>query len=359
MNKPGNQLVVDNLHLQYGDNLILKGVSMTLNPGEVVALLGASGSGKTTLLRSVAGLEQPSRGRIAIGDAVLFDSAAGVDIPVEKRNLGLVFQSYALWPHRTVFENVAYGLRLRTTPAAEIGERVTQALGNLGLGQLAERLPHQLSGGQQQRVAIARALVYNPPVVLMDEPLSNLDAKLREEARAWLRELIVRLGLSALVVTHDQTEAMAMSDKILLLNFGQIEQQGTPEDMYNRPQTQFTAEFMGSNNRLPGTIAEVADGRALIAGDGFRLWGSTRGKIAVGAKATGIIRLERMKTASAPGENRIPAELVTAMFMGDRSEHLFKLGGLRLRGYSTGAHERGDGFLELPADDLWVFAAAD
>ncbi len=229
---------------------------------------------------------------------MLFDGDAGIDVPVEKRNLGLVFQSYALWPHRTVFENVAYGLRLRNVPAAEIGDRVTQALANLGLGALAERLPHQLSGGQQQRVAIARALVYNPPVVLMDEPLSNLDAKLREEARAWLRELIVRLGLSALVVTHDQTEAMAMSDKILLLNFGQIEQQGTPEDMYNRPQTQFTAEFMGSNNRLPGTIAEVAADRALLAGDGFSLWGRPRGKIAVGDKATGIIRLERMKTAS-------------------------------------------------------------
>ena len=227
MNKPASKLVVEDLHLQYGDNKILQGVSMTLNPGEVVALLGASGSGKTTLLRSVAGLEQPSRGRISIGDTVLYDGAGGIEMPVEKRNLGLVFQSYALWPHRSVFDNVAYGLRLRGITAGEIDSRVNLALTNLGLGALAARLPHQLSGGQQQRVAIARALVYNPPVVLMDEPLSNLDAKLREEARAWLRELIVRLGLSALVVTHDQTEAMAMSDKILLLNSGRIEQQGT------------------------------------------------------------------------------------------------------------------------------------
>jgi iron(III) transport system ATP-binding protein len=353
MNKPANKLVVQDLHLQYGDNQILKGVSMTLNPGEVVALLGASGSGKTTLLRSVAGLEQPSRGKITIGDSVLFDSAAAIDMSVEKRNLGLVFQSYALWPHRTVFENVAYGLRLRSIPANEINERVTQALTNLGLGALAQRLPHQLSGGQQQRVAIARALVYNPPVVLMDEPLSNLDAKLREEARAWLRELIVRLGLSALVVTHDQTEAMAMSDKILLLNFGQIEQQGTPDDMYNAPQTQFTAEFMGSNNHLPGTIAEVANGRALLAGEGFRLWGARRGGLKVGDKATGIIRLERTRMASAPGENRVAAELITAMFMGDRREHLFKLGELRLRCYGEAGDS--DRWLELPADDLWLF----
>ena len=354
-NKPVDKLVVENLHLQYGDNPILKGVSMTLNPGEVVALLGASGSGKTTLLRSVAGLEQPSRGRITIGGAVLYDSEAGVDMPVEKRNLGLVFQSYALWPHRSVFDNVAYGLRLRAIPASGIDERVNQALTNLGLGALAKRLPHQLSGGQQQRVAIARALVYNPPVVLMDEPLSNLDAKLREEARAWLRELIVRLGLSALVVTHDQTEAMAMSDKILLLNFGKIEQQGTPEDMYNRPQTQFTAEFMGSNNHLPGKIAQIADGRALLAGDGWRLWGAARGPMAVGDAATGVIRLECTRIASSEGADCVKAELVTDMFLGDRKENLFKLGELRLRCYGNVPPGTRECFLELPPEDLWVF----
>ncbi len=356
MNKPMNKLVVDNLHLQYGDNPILKGVSMTLNPGEVVALLGASGSGKTTVLRSVAGLEQPSKGRIAIGEAVLYDSDAGIDMPVEKRNLGLVFQSYALWPHRSVFENVAYGLRLRGIPTSEIDERVNQALTNLGLGALAQRLPHQLSGGQQQRVAIARALVYNPPVVLMDEPLSNLDAKLREEARAWLRELIVRLGLSALVVTHDQTEAMAMSDKILLLNFGKIEQQGTPEDMYNRPQTQFTAEFMGSNNHLPGKVAQTSNGRALLEGDGWRLWGAARDTLRVGDAATGIIRLERTRIAAGPGEGRVQTELVTGMFLGDRKENLFKLGALRLRCYGTVPSANGECFLELAPEDLWVFA---
>jgi iron(III) transport system ATP-binding protein len=354
-NKPVDKLMVENLHLQYGDNPILKGVSMTLNPGEVVALLGASGSGKTTLLRSVAGLEQPSQGRITIGGAVLYDSEAGVDMPVEKRNLGLVFQSYALWPHRSVFDNVAYGLRLRGIPASGIDERVNQALTNLGLGPLAKRLPHQLSGGQQQRVAIARALVYNPPVVLMDEPLSNLDAKLREEARAWLRELIVRLGLSALVVTHDQTEAMAMSDKILLLNFGKIEQQGTPEDMYNRPQTQFTAEFMGSNNHLPGKIAQIADGRALLAGDGWRLWGAARGPMVVGDAATGVIRLECTRIASSEGADCVKAELVTDMFLGDRKENLFKLGELRLRCYGNVPPGSRECFLELPPEDLWVF----
>ena len=349
-----NKLVVDDLHLQYGDTQILKGVSLTLDPGEVVALLGASGSGKTTLLRSVAGLESPSRGRISIGESVLYDGAAGVDMAVEKRSLGLVFQSYALWPHRTVFENVAYGLRLRGTAAADVDTRVNQALHNLGLGHLAQRFPHQLSGGQQQRVAIARALVYNPPVVLMDEPLSNLDAKLREEARAWLRELIVRLHISALVVTHDQTEAMAMSDRILLLNFGKIEQQGTPEEMYNRPQTQFTAEFMGSNNSLPGTIGEVANGRAMLEGEGWRLWGMARGDLKPGDSATGIIRLEHTQIANGAADNRIRTEVVTGMFLGDRRENLFKLGALRLRCYGA-APAAGECWLELPRDALWVF----
>jgi iron(III) transport system ATP-binding protein len=349
-----NKLVIDELHLRYGDNPILKGVSLTLSPGEVVALLGASGSGKTTLLRSVAGLEQPAAGRIAIGDAVLFDGAAGVDLPVEKRNLGLVFQSYALWPHRTVFENVAYGLRLRGTAAADVDRRVEEALTNLGLAALAQRLPHQLSGGQQQRVAIARALVYNPPVVLMDEPLSNLDAKLREEARAWLRELIVRLHISALVVTHDQTEAMAMSDRILLLNSGRIEQEGTPEEMYNRPRSQYTAEFMGSNNHLPGRVVQVAEDRALLEGDGWRLWGVARGELEVGSVATGVIRLERTQIATGSGDNRLRAELVTGMFLGDRRENLFKLGALRLRCYGKPAAS-GESWLALPPEDLWLF----
>jgi len=265
-----------------------------------------------------------------------------------------VFQSYALWPHKTVFENVAYGLRLRDTAASEIETRVNEALRNLGLGAMAKRLPHQLSGGQQQRVAIARALVYNPPVVLMDEPLSNLDAKLREEARAWLRELIVRLNLSALVVTHDQTEAMAMADKILLLNGGRIEQQGTPEELYSRPQTQFTAEFMGSNNHLPGKVAQLVDGRAMLEGEGWRLWGMARGDLKPGDRATGIIRLERTQIANGASENRIRTELVTGMFLGDRRENLFKLGSLRLRCYGV-TPASGECWLELPRDALWVF----
>ncbi|MGE5337582.1 MAG: ABC transporter ATP-binding protein [Gemmatimonadota bacterium] len=349
------ELVVDDLHLRYGDNPILKGVAMTLARGEVVSLLGPSGSGKTTLLRAVAGLEVPHQGTIRIGDKPVFDGARGIDVPAERRNLGLVFQSYALWPHKTVFDNVAYGLRLRGVAAGEAAQRVRAALDQLSLGQLSERFPHQLSGGQQQRVALARALVYNPPVILLDEPLSNLDAKLREEARAWLRELIVRLQLSALVVTHDQGEALAMSDRILLLNAGRIEQQGTPEQMYSAPETLFAADFMGSNNRLPGRVAEVRDGAALLEGEGWRLWGTAKVGAAAGRDGVGMIRLERMRIAEAAGDNRLAAELATSMYLGDRWEHLFAIGAARLRAYGDRPLATGRHWLELPRESLWVF----
>ena len=351
-----NKLNVQDLHLSYGDNAILKGVSMQLQQGEVVSLLGPSGSGKTTLLRAAAGLEVPHRGSISIEGRTVYDGSAKNEVPAEKRNLGLVFQSYALWPHKTVADNVAYGLKLRRVPGAEIKLRVDTALKNLGLGHLGERLPHQLSGGQQQRVAIARALVYNPPVILMDEPLSNLDAKLREEARAWLRELILNMKLSALVVTHDQNEAMAMSDRILLLNNGIIEQQGTPQEMYGTPKTLFTADFMGSNNRIEGKISEVRDGAALLSGSGWTLWGEMRGGIkASGADATAMIRIERVRVADGPGDNRVKLPLVTSMYLGDKWEHLFHLGEMRLRAYGHAPLAAGEHWLEIPRGDLWVF----
>jgi iron(III) transport system ATP-binding protein len=302
------ELTVENLHLTYGTNPILKGVSMVLNRGEVVSLLGPSGSGKTTLLRAVGGLETPHKGTIRIGDKVVFDGDKGFEVPAEARNLGLVFQSYALWPHKTVFDNVAFGLKLRKVSSDDIASRVKKALDELSLGHLADRYPHQLSGGQQQRVAIARALVYNPPVILMDEPLSNLDAKLREEARAWLRVLIVEMQLSALVVTHDQAEALAMSDRILLLNNGVIEQEGTPQEMYSNPRTLFTADFMGSNNRLKGRVAQVLEGaRCSRVRDGSsgaapaRRHGRSRGHRDDSARARAI--------AEGPGENRVEPEL--------------------------------------------------
>ncbi|PHV38301.1 ABC transporter ATP-binding protein [Janthinobacterium sp. BJB304] len=356
-----NELTVNELHLDYGTgaaaNQILKGVSMHLQKGEVVALLGPSGSGKTTLLRAVAGLESPKAGTIQIGERNVFDGAQHFEMPAEHRNLGLVFQSYALWPHKTVFDNVAYGLKLRKMGSTEIAARIKEVLTQLGLGHLGERYPHQLSGGQQQRVAIARALVYNPPVILLDEPLSNLDAKLREEARAFLRELIVRLGLSALMVTHDQGEAMAISDRILLLNNGKIEQQGTPQSMYETPDTLFTAEFMGSNNRLPGKVVQRDGSAVRLLVDGASMQGVARGAN-VGTEVTTMIRVEEVKISATQVDNAIELPLLTCMYLGDRWECLFERGGaenISLRAYSRHKLEAGKYWLHMPADKLWVF----
>ena len=351
------ELSVENLHLTYGDNPVLKGVSMELKRGEVVSLLGPSGSGKTTLLRAVAGLEKPTSGTIAIGKTRVYDGNPRSEIPAEERNLGLVFQSYALWPHKTVFENVAYPLKLRKVAAAEIKQRVQTVLEQLGLGHLGSRHPHQLSGGQQQRVAIGRALVYNPPVILLDEPLSNLDAKLREEARVFLRELIVKLGLSALMVTHDQNEAMAISDRILLLNNGVIEQQGTPQEMYGSPKTLFAAEFMGSNNRLHGTVSALENGRARIEGASWALWGMAGEGVSVGEEATAVIRVERLRIASAPEENMLALPLLTSMYLGDRWEYLFRTEGddFAIRAYGSALRDAERCHLTLPVNDLWIF----
>jgi iron(III) transport system ATP-binding protein len=356
-----SELSVNNLYLDYGSgasaNQILKGVSMELQRGEVVALLGPSGSGKTTLLRAVAGLESPKSGAIRIGERSIYDGERDLEVPAEERNLGLVFQSYALWPHKTVFDNVAYGLKLRKMSSSDIAERVKKVLPQLGLGHLGERFPHQLSGGQQQRVAIARALVYNPPVILLDEPLSNLDAKLREEARAFLRELIVRLGLSALMVTHDQTEAMAISDRILLLNNGKIEQQGSPQSMYATPDTLFTAEFMGSNNRLPGQVIQRDGTRVTLQVDDATMHGTARGSN-VGADVTTVIRLEQVRISHTQTENAIKLPLLTCMYLGDRWECLFHRGGINeisLRAYSPYKLEAGEYWLQLPEENLWVF----
>ena len=286
---------------------------------------------------------------------MFYDATRKIDLPAEKRGLGLVFQSYALWPHRSVFDNVAYGLKLRGTPAAEIKMRVEKTLTRIGLGNLAERYPHQLSGGQQQRVAIARALVYEPPVILLDEPLSNLDAKLREEARAWLRTLIVTLGLSAIHVTHDQVEAMAIADRVILLEGGAVAQEGSPTALYNEPAILFAAEFMGSNNRLEGKLVENANGRATLEVFGERISGKSRTQAATGGKATGIIRLERVKCGSSPGPNRLKMELKAPMYLGERWELVFARENLTVRGYAEAPLGPGEHYVEFPADALWVF----
>ena len=240
----------------------IRNANIDLAPGTFFTLLGPSGCGKTTTLRCIAGLETPDEGTIRVGGEPLFDSAAGTSVPLHRRNIGMVFQSYAIWPHMTVFENVSFPMRvskLRKYNGREIDAAVGEALESVGLGGYAKRSATQLSGGQQQRVALARAIVHRPKLLLLDEPLSNLDASLREEMRTELKRLQRDLGVTAVYVTHDQSEALAMSDTIAVIDKGRMVQVGSPRDIYFRPATEFVAGFIGHTNILRGTL-EADDG---------------------------------------------------------------------------------------------------
>jgi iron(III) transport system ATP-binding protein len=349
------ELIAEKISKRLGGVEILRKVSFHLDRGEILTLLGPSGSGKTTLLRSVAGLERPDEGKITLGGKIVFDAAAALEVPAERRGLGLVFQSYAIWPHRRVYDNVAYGLRLRRVDRAEIKIKVEHILARLGLEEMAMRYPHQLSGGQQQRVALARALAYGPAVLLLDEPLSNLDAKLREDARHWIRALIKDTQSAALYVTHDQTEALAIADRILVLNAGEVEQEGTPEEIYARPNGRFVAEFMGSNNRLDGKIVEVEPHRARLGGEGWTLWGKLGGAKRPGDEAAGLIHVERVHLAESGGDNHLRMNLKSASYLGERWEYLLVAKGLQIRVWGQEALPLGDFWVGFPADALWIF----
>lgn len=254
-----SDLSIAHLRKTFGAAVALDDVTITARDGEFLTLLGPSGCGKSTTLWSIAGLHDPDAGTIRAGDDVLFDAASGVNRPAEDRNCGVVFQSYAVWPHMSVADNVGYPLKLRRVKGPARRARVAEMLALVELGPYADRYPHELSGGQQQRVALARALAYEPRLLLLDEPFSNLDAKLRERARDWLRALQRRVGVTTVFVTHDQDEALSMSDRVVVMDGGSVLQVGTPEDIYMRPETLFVADFVGGANVLAGE---------LVAGDG-------------------------------------------------------------------------------------------
>jgi spermidine/putrescine ABC transporter ATP-binding subunit len=255
------RIAVDNLTKRFGPLAAVSDVSLAIEEGEMFTLLGPSGCGKTTLLRLLAGFYTPDAGEIRFGERVVND------VPPHERGIGMVFQNYALWPHMSVAENVAYGLKLRKVSASERSARVLAVLEKVGLTGLGDRYPGQLSGGQQQRVALARALVLNPQMLLLDEPLSNLDAKIRVQVRSEIRKLQKELGITAVYVTHDQEEALAMSDRIAVFSLGKVCQVGPPKALYERPATRFVADFIGINNLVEGTVRSIEGPHASLRAD--------------------------------------------------------------------------------------------
>lgn len=292
----------------------VKDANLEVAPGELVTLLGPSGCGKTTLLRMIAGFEEPTSGDIVFGERRMNDVAPN------RRDAAMVFQSYAIFPHLSVYENVVFGLRLKKLPAGDLEARADKVLAMSGLTSMAGRSPNQLSGGQQQRVALARAIVMEPRVLLFDEPLSNLDAKLRDQMRIEIRELQHRLGITTLYVTHDQTEAMSISDRIVVMNGGVIEQIGTPLEVYARPATRFVAEFIGKAN-FP--VASVVDAQTVELAS-IRLPVAHAG--APGSRVTLVLRPEAIALSASSGD--FPGTVRRAMFLGNVAEYLVEVDGL-------------------------------
>jgi iron(III) transport system ATP-binding protein len=332
----GDFLTVERLAVNYGPIAAVDGVDLAVRQGEHVTLLGPSGCGKTTTLRAIAGLETPSAGRIVVEGAAVFDAAKGLSTPPEKRGFSMVFQSYAIWPHMTVAENVGFGFRVRGIARETARPAVERALSLVDLSAYADRSASQLSGGQQQRVALARAIAYDTKVVLLDEPLSNLDAQLRIAMRGELGELRRRLGFTAIYVTHDQEEAFALSDRIIVMRAGRIEQRGTPVDLHRAPRTRFVASFLGMTNILDAEIRplgganDMAEAR-LSAGLVLRARDPHANGAAAGAGAIGFRPIDvRLEAGTAePGQGS--AGVVTrSLFLGDVAQYYIRSGPIEI-----------------------------
>ena len=312
-------------------------LSLSVADGEFVTLLGPSGCGKTTTLRCIAGLERPDSGEIRIGGDVVASPERGIHLNPEDRNIGMVFQSYAVWPHMTVFDNVAYGLRVRRAPSAVIKERTTRALELVGLGQLADRYATRLSGGQRQRVALARAIVYEPRVVLFDEPLSNLDAKLREQMRVELVRLQHEVGITSIYVTHDQAEALVMSDRVVVMDKGAIQQIGDPQTIYARPANTFVANFIGVANLMPGVLLgrsgelceleiPLGEDRAAAARQGRGRGGRQPGAAAHSQPAPGGHLAAPRRARGGASGNMFEGEVIDTIYLGSHLECRVRVG---------------------------------
>jgi ABC-type Fe3+/spermidine/putrescine transport system ATPase subunit len=335
-------VTVDRISKRYGAVQALGDVSLGFAGGRLTAILGPSGCGKTTLLRAIAGFVRVDAGRIRLGEDDVTATAP------QARATAMVFQSYALWPHMTVFDNVAYGLRLKRRPAAEVRARTLEALRLVEIGEvdaIARRKPGALSGGQQQRVALARALVVEPRVLLLDEPLSNLDAKVRQRLRVEIRRLQRRVGLTAIYVTHDQEEALAIADQVVLMNAGRIVQSGPPEEVYRRPADAFAADFLGVTTRL---LAHAEPGRVQIAGQTLPYAGPLRGPV-VAVLRSSDLKLDAATTASLAGQ------LEESLFLGTHYRHYVRVGDALVMVDSPEARASGRVTLAVPEEALRLY----
>ena len=341
---------------RYADVAVVDDVSLTIEHGRLVCLLGPSGCGKTTTLRLIAGFVEPSAGEIRVGNQVV--SSPARTVPPERRNMSMIFQSYALWPHMTVAQNVSYGLELRKLDRETIKSKLATILGTTHLLALADRYPGELSGGQQQRVALARALIVEPETLLLDEPLSNLDANLREEMRFEVRRLHDEYRYTTVYVTHDQSEAMTTADVIAVMNAGRIEQAGSPEDIYDRPRSEFVARFIGSSNIVKGKAVDethLAFGEAVLRCVGNKLVPGADGAISVRQH---VIRL--WATAPQSMENVVPGTVVRQVFLGSSRDYLVEAAdGTQLRVVTSPAENIAQGapvWLYLPPERCRVLS---
>jgi len=354
-------LQIQNLVKQFATGRpAVDGVSFDVPAGEIVVLLGPSGCGKTTTLRCVAGLEHPTGGRISIGDRVVSEPERGILISPRERDIGMVFQSYAVWPHMTVRQNVAYPLKYRrASKGGDINAKVNETLELVGLGEYAERPVTSLSGGQMQRVALARSLVYRPQLLLLDEPLSNLDAKLRERLREDLRRILKQTGMTGLYVTHDQAEAVVLGDRIGVMKDGKLLQMATPGEIYNKPADSFVANFTGASNVLRGKLLGRAGERATIdLGPVGKIDAWTPQNLSAGDSVRVALRAENVRLGGDSGTNTFKGRIVERHYQGMQTVYGVELGGQRLDVLELGTaarHDEGDITVTLPADACWAY----
>ncbi|MFB9950500.1 ABC transporter ATP-binding protein [Rhizobium puerariae] len=356
------ELIIENMSRDFGSFHATRDINFHIADGEFVTLLGPSGCGKSTTLAAVAGLDRPTEGTIRTTEKVFFSSAQKVFLPAEDRNCGLVFQSYALWPHLTVFDNVAFPLKLRRVPKVERNRMIEQVLALVEMEPFAGRYPHELSGGQQQRVALARTLVYKPSILLLDEPLSNLDAKLRERARVWLGELKRQLKMTTLYVTHDQAEALTLSDRIVIMDKGRIVQIATPEEIYENPAEAFVADFIGTSSFFPATVVGLTGSNATVRfSDGSELKVAVRKDIAQGSKVRISVRPERMQVLSsrseAPEEDGtvLSARIRSRSYLGARFQYELEAGDAIAKVETHRRLEDADALLWVPSSGSIAF----